>query len=174
MLFFLVHQVEKQFQSRLGLGLSLTISKIYIHRFGTLNPISWTYIIPIDLTHGSKFNIFFSQYAIFSVPLISWNKHFLQYAYKYSWFPVYFFDWYLSSFFSCRVWNGVAQQQLLIGLNASEYWEWGAWWQNMETEQDQTWLISSDKLDGVAPLIAEPPTANSTTMHSWLVCEDQN
>ena len=30
------------------------------------------------------------------------------------------------------------------------------------------------KIDGVAPLIADPPPANSTTMHSRLVCQDRN
>ena len=30
------------------------------------------------------------------------------------------------------------------------------------------------KLDGVAPLIAVPPPDNSTTMHSWLVCQGRH
>ena len=38
-------------------------------------------------------------------------------------------------------------------------------------------LVSSQctcKLDGVVPLIPDPPPANSTTMHSRLVWQDQN
>ena len=30
------------------------------------------------------------------------------------------------------------------------------------------------KLDGVAPLVADPPQCNSTTMHSRLVFQDRN
>ena len=35
-------------------------------------------------------------------------------------------------------------------------------------------LENVHKIDRVAPLIADPPPANSITMRSWVVCHDRN
>ena len=36
------------------------------------------------------------------------------------------------------------------------------------------WIPFSSEKDGVSTLIADPPLANSTTMHGSLVCKDRN